>query len=140
MADFYPLKASTDFKVLLSIAQESLAELGFSFIVNKTERLVEFEVSTPAYFRVVIERRSDPQIRNVMMIIPPSISSAKGSTIEVRFGLDENPSSLSVAESSARSFLRSLVAKLPAKPWQGLGFRETRREKKLWIDATQTEF
>jgi len=132
MPETFFLKASTDFQLMQTKSEESLKQLGFMFIRNSTVRLVEFEINEPSYFRVVVEKRNDPRVRNIMLILPPDISSSKGSTVDVRFDLDQDSRKRALAEEHAKNFLKKLLASLPAEPWHGLGFRESRKEKKKW--------
>jgi hypothetical protein len=113
-------------------SEEVLRKLGFEFIKNETNRLVEFEVQRPAYFRVVVEMRSDPNARNLMLLIPPHISARSGCTLEIRFGIDDSPEGIRNAERSAREFIWHLVTSLPEKPWARLGFRERLVQEKKW--------
>ncbi len=133
----YLLKASTDFQTMQSKSEESLRELGFVFIRNNTSRLVEFEINEPSYFRVLVEKRDDPKVRNIMFILPPQISASKGSIIDVRFDLDQDSQRRSIAETSVRNFLKKLLSSLPSEPWEGLGFRESKKEKQKWVELTK---
>ncbi len=123
------LKASTDFDALVSEAESSMRELEFDYIQNRTKELVEFEVSSPAYFRLVIETRKDPEVHNFIL---PSISKAKGCTIDIRFDLDSGVQERFEAGQLASKLMRTLVEKLNPKPWDGLRFREAGREHKRW--------
>ena len=128
----YFLKASTDFAELGSLGEKCLSSLGYEFIRNGISDLVEYEILKPAYFRVVIEKRKDPEVGNMLL---PSIKAAKGSTIDVRFSADHPESHNHEARLCARSFIKSLVDELPAPPWEGLRFRESGREKKRWKEV-----
>lgn len=128
MNDNFFLRASNGFNIVASSAEKALQSLNFQFLRNMTDNLVELEVVTPEYFRVVIERRTDPVVRSLIL---PSIHEAGGSSIDVRF--DQGKSDEGVK--NARLFLKTLVSLLPAPPWTGLRFRESGREKKRWLDS-----
>lgn len=127
-SDHYPLTASTDFALTASSAETALRKEGFEFIQNRTKDLVEFEIEKPAYFRIVIQRRTDPEVGNFLL---PSIKAARGCHIDVWLSRDlvigKNDS-----DSSVKVFLRSLVQSLPSPPWEGLKFRESGKVKKKW--------
>lgn len=123
------LKASTDYRNLVSVTEECLSKLDFEYRRNGTSSLAEFEIVTPAYFRVVIEPNKIPKTRNLLI---PSIGSATGSTIEISLGLDPSAEEEVHASEISREFLRSLAESLPIKPWKGLDLRESFREEKRW--------
>ena len=123
------LKASNEFDVLAGEAEASLRDLNYTYIRNYTKELVEFEVSSPSYFRLVIETRKDPEVHNFIL---PSISKAKGCTIDIRFDLDSGEEERVHSVEQAARLMRSLVEGLKPKPWEGLRFREAGREKKRW--------
>ena len=123
------LRASTDFKTLAKASEKCLQSLHFSFVTNRTLEVVEYEITQPCYFRVVLEPRKDPKVRNLFL---PSITPPSGSTVDIRYDLDADEQSLALAEQSSRNFLRALVSSLPEEPWKSLGFREQGREKRRW--------
>ncbi len=93
---------------------------------------MEFEVERPAYFRIVIQRRNDPEVGNFLM---PSLKTARGSFLDIWFSSDQDELRNKEAELFARQFLRSLVSTLPESPWEGLKFRESGRAKKKWKEV-----
>lgn len=121
------LKASTDFPVLVESTEKCLHELQFEFLRNKGHDLVEFEITKPEYFRVLLEKRKDPEVGNLLM---PSIKTAKGSTLDIWFDQEESKNS----KQNATLFARSLLPTLPTPPWEGLRFRESGKEKKKWME------
>ena len=126
----YFLRASSEFNDVQSAARKALTGLNFEFLQNKTEDLVELEVVSPRYFRIVIARRTEPEVQSLIM---PSIKQAKGTSIEVRFDVDSGRTDDSAND--AKLFLRTLMPLLPAPPWKGLRFRESGREKKRWLNS-----
>lgn len=129
MSGFTFLRASTDYKTLVKAADESLRSLGLSFTRNGHETVTEFEISSPAYFRIVIEPSRMPKSQNLLI---PTITPPKGSTVDIRFDLDSSEDELLVATKQARSFVSLLADSLPTKPWTGLGTLASRREEKNW--------
>ncbi len=123
------LKASTDYPTMVRTSEEALKQLCLLFVKNGHQTLTEYEVTRPAYFRIVIEPNKIPKSRNLFM---PSISAPKGSTLDVRFGLDSDNEEAHQAAENAKEFLRLLVNSLPSKPWIGLGTLESGREEKRW--------
>ena len=91
---------------------------------------MEFEITKPTYFRILVEKRKDPEVGNILL---PSIKQAKGSTVDVWFDNEESPGS----RDNASRLLKSLLATLPSPPWEGLKFREARREKKKWEELSR---
>ncbi len=134
MKDHYFLRASSDFDSVKSSAEKALKSLNFDFLQNTVRDLVELEVVNPRYFRVVIEKRADPEVQNFIL---PSIKQAKGTSIDVRFDAGKIPSQEAIAD--AKQFLRKLVSLLPSPPWAGLKFRESGREKKRWMEVTEED-
>ncbi len=126
------LKASADYDQVVNSAEACLSKLYFEFQRNGKADLAEFEIIHPAYFRIVIEPDKMPKTRNLLM---PSISPPKGSTIEIRFGLDDTGQT--EASKLARYFLRELIKTLPEKPWNGLGSRESAKEEKRWKEQIE---
>lgn len=86
--------------------------------------MVEFEVVVPRYFRVVVERRSDPEVHTFIL---PSVKRASGTTIDLRL-----PESGAVEE--VKLFAKTLVSLLHVFPWTGLRMLESHREKKKWLE------
>ena|SRR5579862_2477775 len=127
VSDHYPLTASTDFSLMASLTEETLRKEGFRFVLNKTKEVVEFEIEKPAYFRIVVQKRKDPEVGNFLL---PSIKAARGCHVDLWLSIDSVDTDSSF--SNARKFFRSLVQVLPASPWEGLKFRETGKERKRW--------
>lgn len=94
---------------------------------NQTKDLVEFEIITPKYFRVVVEKRNDPEVHTFIL---PSVKSGKGTTIDLRFEQSESD--------KARLFLRTLIGLLSASPWSGLRMLESRNEKRKWLEFAKS--
>ncbi len=126
------LTASAEFDLLSRNAEACLNEGGFLFIQNRTKDLVEFEIQKPVYFRVVIQRRKDPDVGNFIM---PSIKAAKGSFLDIWFSPDQDEFRNGEASRYAKQFLQSLASSLPAPPWEGLKYRESGKVKKKWKDV-----
>ena len=129
-ANHFPLKASTEFQLLLDSTEKCLSTLQFEFLQHKTRDVAEFEIVKPHYFRVVLERRKDPEVSNFIL---PSIKAAKGTCVDIWLDTDQAQEVKLEAFENAREFLKSLVASLPVEPWIGLRFRESGREKKRWV-------
>ncbi len=130
--DHFLLLASEDFKLMCATTESCLRKMGFHFIQNKTKDLMEFEVETPACFRIVIQRRNDPEVGNFIM---PSIKIARGTFLDIWLCGDEDEHRSTECRAYARQFLISLVSLLPEFPWEGLKFQESRRARKKWKDA-----
>lgn len=130
------LKASQSPEEIRSATERSLTTLGYSFIRNGTERLCEYEISSPKYFRIVIESRQDPEVHNFII---PSIRSPTGCTIEIRFGLDASAVEFRNSSLCASNYLQKLSENLSHPPWQGLRQREVGRERRRWKDALESE-
>ena len=96
---------------------------------NRTKELNEFEVTKPVYFRIVVEKRKDPEVSNLLL---PSIKEAKGCVVDIWFLQEHSDEEYARAFSCARNFLKALVSSLPCPPWEGLRFRESGKEKKRW--------
>lgn len=127
----YFLRASSEFQVVAASAEKALRSLSYEFLQNRTKKLVELEVTAPKYFRVVIEKRSDPEVRNLII---PSIKEAKGTSIDV--WLNHDGEEIDDATSNAKLFLKTLLTLLPVAPWIGLRFQESGKEKKKWREFT----
>ena len=121
------LKASTDFPVLVESSEKCLRQLNFEFFQNRGRDLIEFEITKPNYFRVLVEKRKDPEVGNLLM---PSIKTAKGSTLDIWFEQSDSVDSME----NAKLFASSLLPMLPSPPWEGLRFRESGKEKKKWTE------
>jgi hypothetical protein len=106
-----------------------LRKEGFQFVQNKTKDLVEFEIEKPTYFRIVIQKRTDPEVGNFLL---PSIKAAKGCFLDVWLSSDFDESDAREVLSYVKLFLRALVTSLPTPPWDGLKFRESGKSKKRW--------
>ncbi|MDG6998043.1 MAG: hypothetical protein JRN15_02900 [Nitrososphaerota archaeon] len=119
----YFLRASNDFSEIVSAAESSLRKLSYEFLRNETKELVEFEVVSPKYFRVVVEKRSDPEVHTFIL---PSVKRMSGTTIDLRF-------QESGTIEAVRLFIRTLLVILPEPPWSGLRFLESRSEKRKWL-------
>ncbi len=104
-----------------------MRQLNFEFFQNRGRDLIEFEITKPAYFRIVVEKRKDPEVGNLLI---PSIKTAKGSTMDIWFDEDESIGS----KENAKQFVGNLLPSLPTGPWEGLKFRESGREKKKWTE------
>jgi hypothetical protein len=115
---------------MVRVSEESLRKLQLVFLKNGHEKLTEFEVTRPAYFRVVVEPNHIPKSRNFILL--PSITAPKGSTLDIRFDVDADSEEISIATQHAKRFLRLLADSLPSKPWVGLGALESRREENKW--------
>jgi|SRR5579872_6516702 len=123
------LRASTEFSILTQNTETALRELDFEFFQNRGRELIEYEITKPVYFRVLVEKRKDPEVGNFLI---PSIKTAKGSTLDIWFDEDESSGS----KESARQFVQHLLQSLPERPWEGLKFRESGKEKKKWMEFT----
>jgi hypothetical protein len=119
------LRASTDFNVLIGKAETCLRQTRYEFFQNRGRNLVEFEITKPVYFRIVVEKRADPEVGNILL---PSIKTAKGSTLDIWFDEEESAG----AVEAAKLFVNGLVVTLPVPPWEGLRFRESGKERKKW--------
>ena len=128
-SEFPTLKASTDYSGLVIASENSLKKLGMTFARSGSNVVTEFEITYPAYFRIVIEPNAIPKSRNLLV---PSIFPPKGSTISIRFDIDSNTSDVIIAKKSAAKFVQSLIEALPTKPWMGLGLLESSRAEKKW--------
>ena len=126
----YFLRASSEFQTVADSAEKALRSLGYEFLQNKTKTLVELEVVAPIYFRIVIEKRKDPEVRNLLL---PSIKEAKGTSIDVWFDQEGSEEAIS----NSKLFLKTLLPLLPATPWTGLRFQESGKEKKKWRELTE---
>jgi hypothetical protein len=129
-SDSFFLTASTDFASMSSMVESCLEKEGFSFLQNRTNELVEFEIERPVYFRIVVRRRNDAQVTGNLMM--PSIRVAKGTFLDVWFPMDQDEVLNEEAMTFARAFLGKLLASLPEDPWRRLGFREANKVKKKW--------
>ncbi|MDG7001427.1 MAG: hypothetical protein JRN15_20205 [Nitrososphaerota archaeon] len=131
MLNHYFLRASSEFHEVVNGAEKALHNLNFTYLRNMTKELVELEVVNPGYFRIVIEKRRDPEVRNLII---PSIKEAKGTSIDLWFdsNLEENRETIQ----NSKLFLRALLPLLPVLPWIGLRFRESSKEKKKWQELT----
>ena len=107
-------KTSTDFDSLGKLIEKCLTDLHFQFIANRADGLVEYEIPAPNYFRVLVERRTDAEVHNYLIL--PSIHAAKGCTIDLRFSLDQNKDQETLAKSDATRLLKALLASLPGNP------------------------
>jgi hypothetical protein len=126
-SDHVFLKASTDFHVLTENTEACLRMLNFEFFQNRGRDLIEYEITKPIYFRVLVEKRKDPEVGNLLI---PSIKTAKGSTMDIWFDEEESRGSMD----NAKRFVNSLLPALPDRPWEGLKFRESGKEKKKWME------
>ena len=122
------LKTSSEYEELVAASERCLKELPLVFQKNGTDRVSEFEIVHPVYFRILIEPNKVPKTRNLLM---PSISPPVGSTIEITYGLESDPEDQIKASESARVFLRSLTKAMP-EPWRGLSGGESAKEEKRW--------
>jgi hypothetical protein len=131
-------RVATELNILSATSEACLRKLSYKFIRNGTSNLTEFEVSEPVSIRIVLEKRSDPEVTSSLIL--PSVKSAKGCNLDAWFTVSEGYSQGRAAESvddfsgeaAVRQFLGSLAASLPSPPWAGLSFRESGREKKKW--------
>lgn len=114
---------------MVQTSEESLRMLKFQFAKNGHKSLVEFEVTSPTYFRIVVEPNKIPKARNFFL---PSIESPKGTTIDIRFDLDSDEKDTAIALLYARQFITILAEKLPKKPWSGLDRLDIGREERRW--------
>lgn len=125
------LRASTPFDVMVDSSEKSLQKLRYEYVRNGNEKLAEFEITNPAYFRVTVEPNKLPRVRSPILL--PGIESPKGTTVDIRLGLDSDDDP-SFAMQLAIRFVQTLIETLPAKPWLGLGRLESGREQKRWIE------
>lgn len=130
----FPLKTSADYRDIAELAAKSLRKLEFEFLQNRGHDLVEFEVVRPRYFRVVVEKRRDPEVHSFLL---PSIKAAKGTHVDLWLDVDQNDQLKLEAFESAKTFFRSLVASMPVAPWEGLKLRESASERKRWLHITE---
>jgi hypothetical protein len=110
--------------------EDSLKRLDYKFLRHGASRIVEFEITDPHYFRIVIESISDEGPQR-FSILPPE--SKDFLAFELRFEGDHQIASPEESRAAARKFLASLIELLPRKPWDGLGPLRSRREKKKWL-------
>jgi hypothetical protein len=129
----FPLKASTDYRELVEIAEKCLGKLEFEFLQNRGRDLVEFEIVKPRYFRIVMEKRKDPEVRNFLL---PSIKAAKGTNVDLWLDMDQEEGLKIQSLENAKNFFRTLVASMPIAPWEGLKFRESAAERRRWEEIT----
>lgn len=130
------LKTSVEFEDLVKTFEKALGEQGLEFVHNRTSQLVEFEISSPSYLRIVIETRKDPEVHNFIL---PSLTQAKGCTIEIRFALEATENEEKEGRVVASRILNRVHSFLGRDPWSGLRFREVNREKKKWKEAMSHE-
>lgn len=118
---------------MVRYVEASLQGLQFQFARNGNKTVAEFEVKTPAYFRIVL--RPSPISRGSMLI--PQFEHSEVTAIQVKFGVDASDDERSVALRQARRFIGVLMDDLPDSSWAGLGLLGSRREKKRWVRFTR---
>ncbi|MGD0395404.1 MAG: hypothetical protein ABSB26_00655 [Nitrososphaerales archaeon] len=111
---------------LAGCVQQSLEDLGFSFIKNQGRSLTEFEVRRPCHFIVTVENLAREQF-GYPFRSPIRVESA----IEVKplIGSPEPENRLRETYSALFNHLRG---KLHDEPWKGLGALASRHEKRIW--------
>jgi hypothetical protein len=128
------LRASNEYGIVVRVSESCLRSLGMDYIRNSSESAVEFEITSPTYFRIVIEPNRVPEVDRLLF---RSISSPKGATIEVRYESGADPPICESCKDYSRDFLRALVEALPEKPWTGIDGLLSHREEKKWKELLQ---
>jgi len=122
------LKASNSIKELSKASEAALGRLGYEYGKGGRQGLVEYVVTKPFAFSVILE----------------DISSLSFSRASIFLGgfLAPNPSRSSVlinvsgddpnGYSAASAYAKEMVAGLKKMPWKGLGIVSSRTSKVLW--------
>jgi len=103
--------------------------LQLEYVRSGSKTIAEFEIKAPIYFRVVVEQNPLPDVRWLLI---PALDRPEGTTLEIRFGIDASEEERTSGMKYVGQFLRTLVEALPASPWERMGLRRSRGEKKKW--------
>ncbi len=114
------------YEELAGSAEKSLQRLGFRYLRNEARGVMEFEILSPARFRVLVEEGLNEETRYSFLA-----SEKRVCWIEVRRDLEGEEPDEAITR-SVSSFARDLIASLPESPWRGFGFLRSRRERLRW--------
>ena len=114
------------FDDLANVSDTALKRLGFKYYRNQSKKVLEFEVFEPVQFLVRIEDLHDDGFR------PQAFfgligGGGGGNSLAVIPGSEDPSERVHVA-----TFVNVLLESLPKKPWEGLGFIESRTSKAYW--------
>ncbi|MDE1852669.1 MAG: hypothetical protein KGI38_02850 [Thaumarchaeota archaeon] len=108
--------------------QDTLEELGMTYLTNHGKAVTEFEVQSPCHFRILVEEHTEESFG-----FPFVNRGGSETALELHKDL-ATPESDPVLRQHASAFVRGLVAALPDPPWKGFGIFRGRSEKNRWKD------
>ena len=119
------MKAANSLKELSRASEVALGRLGYEFGRGGTQSVVEFAVTKPFAFSVVLEEMASPYAHDRLLgfLSPAQIRSNVFISV-----LEEDPQRIAAAS----AFVREMVDGLKRKPWKGLGIVGSRTAKILW--------
>jgi len=120
------LKASNSIKELSRASEAALGKLGFEYGKGGRQGVVEFVITKPFSFSVILEDISAPDLGS--RFLGGFLAPVPTRSIVLINVPDDNPSGYGAAS----AYAREMVGGLKKMPWKGLGIVSSRTAKVLW--------
>jgi hypothetical protein len=111
---------------LVSLLEESMAKLGYSYIKNQGGRVTDLEVRAPCHFIVTIENQTHSQFG-----FPFRSRYKEESAVEVKplIGSEDPPEAV---DKAVVALIDEVSRGAEGVLWRGLGLIESRRSQRVW--------
>ena len=122
------MKASNSIKELTRATESALTRLGFEYGKGGRQGVVEFVVTRPFAFSVILEDISTTSFSRTSMMLGSFLAPAPTRSSVLINVQDDDPKGYGAAS----AYAKEMVLGLKKMPWQGLGIVGSRTAKVLW--------
>ncbi len=121
------VKASNTLRELTKASEAALGKLGYQYGRGGREGVVEFVITRPFSFGVVLEELVNPYSHDRLLGFLAASSTQIRTYVHISVPEDD-PQGIGAAS----DFVKEMVTGLKRKPWKGLGMVSGRTAKILW--------
>ena len=122
------MKASNSIKELSKASETALGRLGFEYGKGGRQGVVEFVVTKPFAFSVILEDISSLSFSRTTLFLGGFLAPNPTRSSVLINVQDDDPKGYGAAS----AYAKEMVGGLKRKPWKGLGIVSSRTSKALW--------
>lgn len=122
------MKASNSVKELSKASEAALGRLGYEYGKGGHQGLVEYVISKPFPFSVILEDISAMSFSRTTMLLGSFLAPNPTRTSVLINVPDDDPKGYGAAS----AYAKEMIAGLKKMPWKGLGVVSSRTAKVLW--------
>lgn len=122
------MKASNSIKELSKASEAALGRLGFEYGKGGRQGVVEFVVTKPFAFSVILEDISASSFSRTSMFLGSFLAPNPTRSSVLINVTDDDPNGYGAAS----AYTKEMVGGLKKMPWKGLGIVSSRTAKVLW--------